>query len=176
MAAKAIKPDSKLLDIGCNCCEIFSFLKDKRITGCGIDPEPMMTKTGIPSGIDFIKAEFPSDKLTGRQFDCITALAVIEHIMPDEQKAFSQACFQLLRPGGYLVLTIPSPFVDPILHLLSFFSMIDNDMKPHQHYGFLIGETRPIFESAGFKLVKHQKFQFGLNNLFVFEKLESASM
>ena len=39
-----------------------------------------------------------------------------------------------------------------------------------EHHGFDPGEVTPLFESAGFRLVTHKTFQFGLNNLFVFTK------
>jgi hypothetical protein len=43
-------------------------------------------------------------------------------------------------------------------------------MSLEQHYGYDITQTPALFCSAGFTLLNAKKFQFGLNNLFVFEK------
>jgi hypothetical protein len=44
-------------------------------------------------------------------------------------------------------------------------------MSLEEHHGFDVNEIPEIFENGGFVLMKWRKFQFGLNNLFVFERL-----
>jgi hypothetical protein len=44
-------------------------------------------------------------------------------------------------------------------------------MSMHEHYGFDPVDTLRIFSAPRFSLVGHRRFQLGLNNLFVFEKL-----
>jgi hypothetical protein len=43
-------------------------------------------------------------------------------------------------------------------------------MSLEQHHGFEASSTRSLFERQGLKLVLHQRFQLGLNNLFVFKR------
>jgi hypothetical protein len=70
-----------------------------------------------------------------------------------------------------LIITVPDARVDRILDVLSALRLIsDDDMKAHEHHGFDARATRALLEPAGFRLVRHEAFQFGLNNLFVFEK------
>lgn len=47
---------------------------------------------------------------------------------------------------------------------------LSDGMSLEQHYGYDIAQTPDLFCAAGFALLKASKFQFGLNNLFVFEK------
>jgi hypothetical protein len=44
-------------------------------------------------------------------------------------------------------------------------------MSLEEHFGFSPAETARIFSHPRFKLVRHQRFQLGLNHLYVFEKV-----
>lgn len=169
IAGKMMIPGSKLLDIGCSYCELFSFMKEKRIHGYGIDQDANVSGGQLPENVVFIKSSFPSTLLNGNYFDYITALAVLEHIPSESLPDFSNACYDLLKPGGKLIITVPSPLVDYILSGLQFVGLVAAETL-HQHYGFKVSETIPIFSRSNFKLVTHRRFQLGLNNLFVFEK------
>jgi len=48
---------------------------------------------------------------------------------------------------------------------------IVDGMSLEEHHGFLPDELPDIFIPAGFSLRIKRKFQFGLNNLYVFERL-----
>ena len=119
--------------------------------------------------IQLIPGQFPRDLGDVGSFDVVTMLSVFEHIPPDEHRTVAEACANLLRPAGRLILTVPSPGVDRILAGLKFAHLIDG-MSIEQHYGFDVRTTPAIFTAQGFKLIKHERFQLGLNNLFVFRK------
>ncbi len=172
-AEKYIKPKSRLLDIGCNNGEFFHFLSGKNISGTGVDPLFEDTFKLTSPGVEIIKAEFPTPLLREIKFDAISALAILEHVTENDQPEFSKACYELLHEGGKLILTVPSPLVDLILHILRFFRIIDA-MSLEQHYGFKPKDVLPLFQRAGFKLLIHKKFELGLNHLFVLEKSINA--
>jgi hypothetical protein len=112
---------------------------------------------------------FPNDSISGSSFNIITALAVLEHIPKEQLETFVDNCYRHLEPGGLMVLTVPSKEVDYILNVLISLRIL-HGMEVEQHYGYDTGRTVPLFTSKGFELVKHKKFQLGLNNLFVFRK------
>ena len=119
-------------------------------------------------GVRIERGSFPKDlDAEPGSFDCITALAVLEHVR--EPDAFAAACHRLLAPGGRVVLTVPHPLVDRIVDLLIALRLADG-MDFDEHHGFDVERTRPIFEAAGFRTVAARTFQLGLNRLFVFEK------
>jgi len=160
-----IHPSDTVLDIGTADGALFTvlnYLKD----GTGIDPgaEPCTLENAT-----LIRGFFPEAVPTDRQFDVITMLAVLEHIPTEAQAQMANDCFERLRPNGRLLITVPSPRVDDLLKLMKAVGLIDG-MSLEQHFGYDVGETPDLFCSAGFTLRKASKFQFGLNNLFVFEK------
>lgn len=167
-AGKYVKPNSRLLDIGCADGAIFRRLRGKIREGIGIDPGIREDQRG-----DFyrlIPGRFPEDLPAGDStFDVITMLAVLEHIPMAEQPALAAEIYKRLRPGGRLILTVPASFVDRILDLLKRLRLIDG-MSLEEHFGFDVGTVRQTFTNSGLELFKHERFQFGLNNLFVFQK------
>ena len=138
------------------------------VGGVGIDPaleRPIST-----SRYQLVPGRFPEDlDHAAREFDCVTALAVLEHIPASDQEAFSEACLSVLKPGGRLILTVPSPRVDHILSVLRTLRLIDG-MALEEHFGFDPEGVPALFAKTGFELVSHRRFQLGLNNLFVFER------
>jgi hypothetical protein len=82
---------------------------------------------------------------------------------------FATRCSKLLRRGGYLVATIPSPRVDDLLQIMKAVRVLDG-MRDDQHHRFEPQKAIALFEQAGLRLERHSRFQLGLNNLFVFRK------
>jgi SAM-dependent methyltransferase len=161
-----LPPGSRVLDIGCADGVLF-----RRIPGLG---EYVGLDSALMEPVDrprfrLIRGPFPDALPSHEPFDAITLLAVIEHIPPDQLDRLARACAAHLKPGGHLVITVPSALVDRILDLLRFLRLIDG-IALEEHHGFSAGQTPAIFAGLNVDLVKHQRFQLGLNNLFVFRK------
>lgn len=167
-AIRYVRPGSRVLDIGCHDGELFRRIGPALRSGLGLDPELAGPLDG--PGYELKPGSFPKDfPGTDAPFDVITMLAVLEHIPSEELAHLADACFALLVSGGRLIATVPSHLVDPLLDILGRLRIIDG-MQAHEHHGFDPGQTVPIMERAGFVLIVHRRFQFGLNNLFVFER------
>jgi 2-polyprenyl-3-methyl-5-hydroxy-6-metoxy-1,4-benzoquinol methylase len=163
---RPIGPRDRVLDIGCEDGAMFRILRNYG-EGIGIDP---FIEAPLDAGrYRLVKGWFPQDLPDDRPFDVITMLAVLEHIPTDQQEALAGHCFERLKPGGKLLVTVPSPKVDTILAMLRAVRIVDADSL-HQHYGFDPSRTVRLFTGAGLKLVESRRFQLGLNNFFRFEK------
>jgi SAM-dependent methyltransferase len=160
-----IIPGSRLLDIGCADGLLFKLLGDQLDGGIGIDPT--LAEPVDLGKFQLLAGWFPQVLPVGATFDAITLLAVLEHIPRDSQPEFTRACIDLLNPGGRILITVPSPVVDLILAVLRFLRLIDG-MSLEEHYGFDPSQVDQLFSGNGVILVKHKRFQFGVNNLFVF--------
>lgn len=162
-----LKPGAHVLDIGCHQGEFLEKLGAAIGSSAGLDPlatprenlryrivaKPFVEPTDFPAG----------------SFDAIILLATLEHIR--DKAPLAREARRLLSPGGRLIMTVPSPRVDDIVHTLVRFGLADG-MSLEEHHGFEPKDTRAIFESAGLKLEAHETFQLGLNHLFVFRQPE----
>lgn len=167
-AAEFIRRGDAVLDIGCADGALFRLVPGLG-PSIGIEPELDVGHKTIFPGVDVYKGYFPGALPRPLQFDAITVLAVLEHVPSDQQAELAQACAAHLKPGGRLIITVPSRAVDYVLAVLTAVRAIDG-MSVHQHYGFRASETPAIFTPFGLHLMTHRRFQLGFNNLFVFAR------
>lgn len=160
---------ARVLDIGCSDGELFEQVPGI-IDGVGIDPL-LTPKTDVRYKL--VRGWFPDELPNDHPFDVIALLAVLEHIPPDKQEEFAHQCAARLKPHGRLVVTVPSPLVDHILHFLRLIRVVDG-MAMEQHYGFDATLAGRLFERAGLRLVRHKRFELGLNHTYVFENPSDA--
>lgn len=168
MALRHVPAGARLLDIGTHDGLMF---ERSGTTGVGIDPE-LVQPASPRSDVWLIRGSFPLDlpPLQDGSFDVATALAVVEHVEEEELAAWAVALSRLLVPGGLLVITVPAPTVDKILHVLMAMRLIAG-MEAHQHHGFVPKDLESVFVAPQWRQRKHRRFQLGLNHLYVFERL-----
>jgi 2-polyprenyl-3-methyl-5-hydroxy-6-metoxy-1,4-benzoquinol methylase len=170
---KFIQPGAKILDIGSADGALFQRLGPLVGAGSmGVDPtlkEPL-TINGSVLHPGFFPEAIPA---SAGQFDVITMLAVLEHFPETAYDSLRTGCEKFLRPGGKLLITVPSHQVDLILKWLSFFRLIDG-MSLEEHHGYEVSHTVEIFRPPQFRVVCHRRFQLGLNNFFAFERTDAT--
>ena len=171
-----IPEDSRLLDIGCADGHLLRAAGGRLREGVGIDPDaPAARAAGdgerrapnVPTKFPILRGAFPDDFRLPGPFDVITMLAVFEHFSEADQPRVVEACRALLRPGGRVVITVPAPKVDRIVDVLRTLRLA-HGMDIDAHHGFAPEEIPQRF--GGFKVVRHDLFEFGLNHLYVLEK------
>jgi 2-polyprenyl-3-methyl-5-hydroxy-6-metoxy-1,4-benzoquinol methylase len=159
---------SRLLDIGCGDGALIRDMAEYLDHAVGLEPNLAEPIRG--ASFELIPGRFPDDVPAGETFGVITMLAVLEHLPPPVQARLADEFEALLSPGGRLIITVPSPRVDHILHLLLRLRLIAG-IAVHEHYGFQPADTLGLFPEPGFRLLRRSRFQLGLNNLFVFERV-----
>lgn len=165
-AAAFIGRGDCVLDIGSADGALFRLVPDLG-PSVGIEPELESEHISESPNVDYYRGYFPAALPGPMTFDAITMLAVLEHVPSDQQESLARACAAHLKPGGRLIVTVPSQAVDYVLTVLKWLGVIDG-MSLHQHYGFEASQTPKIFLPHGLRLIAARRFQLGLNNLFVF--------
>ncbi|KKQ55424.1 MAG: Glycosyltransferase, group 2 family [Parcubacteria group bacterium GW2011_GWA2_38_13] len=160
-------------------------LKNVLDVGCGRQgyigwkfAESMKSYTGLDTNIiqcsirniTFVKGDINNiaQIFLGKKFDTVVGLAVIEHI--DDPIKFIKDCFSLLASGGEVILSTPSPYAHPILHILSRIGLINkNEIDCHEQY-FSLMQAVSLLEENGFKIIYSKRFIFGLNSVVAGKK------
>jgi 2-polyprenyl-3-methyl-5-hydroxy-6-metoxy-1,4-benzoquinol methylase len=134
----------------------------------GVDPD-LEGNVELGPGAWLLKGLFPEALVDREPFDVIAMLAVLEHIPDGRLEGLARDCCAYLKEGGHLVITVPVPAEDHVLKMLRAMRIV-HAATLHEHHGYDVRRTVPLFEGAGLELVKRRRFQLGLNNLFVFRK------
>jgi cyclopropane fatty-acyl-phospholipid synthase-like methyltransferase len=162
-----IRPGSHVLDVGCSDGVLFRQGRSRIVSGVGIDLVEPTQWVGTPA--QRRTGPFPDVVEADETFDAIVMLAVVEHVDETTIKEWASACARLLRPEGRVIITVPAPAVDKILHVGMALRIFDG-MHVHEHHGFEPGRLPELFAAAGLTLEHQGRFQLGLNNLFVFRR------
>ena len=167
-----ISPGARVLDIGSADGALFTAL-GSRVGAGSLGVDPTLRRMQTVNGHRLLPGFFPDAVPAGTPpFDVITMLAVLEHFPPDAYEALRTGCEKFLKPGGKLLITVPSPHVDKVLALLMFLRLVDG-MSLEEHHGYDVSITPEIFPAPTFRLVRRKFFQFGLNNFFIFERTDA---
>ncbi|MEB3295251.1 MAG: class I SAM-dependent methyltransferase [Synechococcales bacterium] len=141
-----------LLEVGAGfgtfCQEIQKTQAFQRVIG--IEPTPDLAQTCRDRGLEILEQPIESVQLPLESLNAIVSFEVIEHLFCPQ--AFLQKCYQLLAPGGLLVLTCPNCKGFDILTLGVQSSAVDNEHLNLFHPASLTH----LVTACGFQVVETQ--------------------
>jgi len=156
-----IPPDSVVVDFGCGDGAFLRSIAHRIRKGIGVDRKtpPSDDKVTFLQVNDDNAIALPAGGV-----DVVTALAVLEHL--ECPGAFVSEANRILKDGGILILTTPSPAAKPLLEFLAFRLGIisKNDIADHKKY-YSHSELLSVFSSCS--TVRISSFQCRLNTLVV---------
>jgi SAM-dependent methyltransferase len=94
-----------ILDVGCGACTLSKILVEKNYDVTAIDSDEKAVEIAKKKGIRGFKADIINWK-TNAKFDCVIASDILEHI--DDDKLAMRKIHAMLKPGGCLILNVPS--------------------------------------------------------------------
>lgn len=117
-----------------------------------------------------------SDHLDLKNSSChaVFMLAVLEHL--DDPEKLLNEVYRILKPGGMLCLTTPTPMAKPILECMAFklHIMNEEEILEHKHY-YVSKEIRELVKKCAFENYKYKKFCFGVNSMVIAKKRNFSS-
>ena len=169
---KNLSEIKKLADIGCGyyAKTLQKILKDNPNINKGIGTDISVAKDINNKKIKLIKADLNNPlPISDNEIDIVISLAVIEHVK-NYELALSEI-HRILKPGGYLFLTTPSPISRPVLEFLAYrLKLLDEtEIRDHKNY-FSKNNLEKLVKQHSFQIIKLKSFQFGFNNFLVCKK------
>jgi len=104
-----------------------------------------------------------------QSFETVTFVACLNHI-PNRGEALIEAR-RLLRPDGRVVVTMIDPVLGAIGHAIWWYGedRQRGGMKPGEVGGLWTSDIQALGQRAGFELVHHRRFVYGMNHVYVFK-------
>ena len=162
-------PSSTILcDLGCGGkAYLLKYFESQLQYGYGFDkdvPEETAKKYSVKKLM--LESKIPLDN---DSVDIVTMLASLEHF--SNESGVLQEVRRILRPGGRVLITVPTEHNKPLLELLASLGVIDKtEIIDHKRY-YSKSKLTDSLESAGFSpdYIDVRYWQFGLN-LFAMAK------
>ena len=148
----------RILDIGAGSGRLaMSMMKYGEVSALEGAPEVLEILKDIP-GLTLFSGFLPNDALPQGHFDLVTAFDVLEHI--EDDRTASRQIFELVRPGGNLMVTVPAhPFL-----------WSDHDLIHHHFRRYRPKAVESLLQSAGFDVLFSTPFQCYLFPLLLVDR------
>ncbi|MDB5187727.1 MAG: Methyltransferase type 11 [Candidatus Kaiserbacteria bacterium] len=160
-----------IADYGCGYrAEGLQYLIARKYTRRGVGLDLSITNEQLPN-IRLIESDFESgvSSLADSSADCVISLAVLEHLY--NARGYMSDIYRVLKPGGVLLLTTPSPYSKPVLEFMAHvLKIIDTaEIDDHKHY-YNLAELRDMSKSVGFSECRAQHFELFMNDFLIAKK------
>ena len=155
-----IPKNSMLIDVGCDQPQVLIDRVCDDVESCiGVD---IVVKEHKHGNVKIFQQDLQKKiKLPSSSATVITMLAVLEHMK--YPKEMIQECFRILKPGGSLLVTVPSPSSKPLLEVFAVLGLVRKEMiEQHENY-FTSKRLTMLAKEVGFSDVRVELFEFGFN-------------
>jgi len=165
-----VDKNSIVLDFGCGSQGyLLKSIAGDIESGIGIDHD---VEDKVENNLRFTKYSFKSTlPFNEKMFDVVVMLAVLEHINPGEVDILFREFRRVLKDGGRVIVTTPTPVSKPILELLAYKLRLisEGEIRDHKKY-YSKDDMIKLANDNGFECEKYDRFQLGLNSVSVYKK------
>lgn len=159
-----VRPGDTMLDFGCgHQAMILRAVQMDLKLGIGLDydatPGRLAPNLEIRQFHFKDRFEFPDGS-----FDVVSILAVLEHIPLGQVDRLIAEFHRILKPGGRVLITTPTPAAKPVLDFLAFklHLISEPEIADHQHY-YSQADLQALAARHGLQFSAYHRFLFGFN-------------
>jgi len=152
---RRLRPGSRVLDVGCGDGEFLSALVNAGFDALGVEPEPASASFATEhSGAQVIVASYAEEQIPLQSLDGLTLIQVLEHV--EDPLNVLRTAYSHLRPGGLLVIDVPSYNNPRILayRLTGVKRLARKDFIPPHCCYYTRATLRHLVEGAGFRVTR----------------------
>jgi 2-polyprenyl-3-methyl-5-hydroxy-6-metoxy-1,4-benzoquinol methylase len=150
-----IKPQGKILDIGCATGDFLAYFKNKGWDTTGIEPDVDAKAMAIENHQIDVRDEAALDSFEPEQFDVITMWHVLEHVYTLQERVAQLK--RLLKKDGLLVIAVPNPASYDAKYYGKYWAAYD---VPRHIYHFTRKDISLLFSQQNFKISKVKPMVF----------------
>ena len=103
---------ASLIDVGCGDGRLLHELRqaqcEPRLVGIDFSQRAIDFARLLTSGVEFVCGDVTAEPDLRNAFDVVTAIEVLEHVPPGDCENFVRGLCEVLKPGGRLILSVPS--------------------------------------------------------------------
>ena len=151
-----------VLDIGCGRCVAFDAVPHGYI---GIDLRKQSLLERTRADIQTLQGSALELPFRPQTFQTVLLMAVVEHL-PDPQACLKEAT-RVLKPGGRVVITTPTPNGDRLHHVLAQFGVTSIHAADEHQSLFSGAALRQAVKDVGLETELHRFFLLGGNQVCV---------
>lgn len=165
-----------VLDLGCGRGQIWEKYGSRLNSYMGVEKSPQRIEQlnqKFPN-VSFFRCDLDLEPLhLDKKFDCVLMIALIEHLF--NQRFVMEGISQVLRPGGEIIITAPTPLGNDLVHRIGASmglfakSAVDDHIVLYNRHRFHI-----LANEMGLSLKYHRYFQLFCNQMAVLEKPASS--
>jgi SAM-dependent methyltransferase len=161
-----------ILDLGCGNSLVLEKYSSKIGDYCGIERSTQQVEKLRKkyANASFFQRDLDRERLEiDKKFDCVLMIALIEHLF--NQRFVMEEIANVLKPGGMVVITTPTPFGNDVIHRMGAAfglfakSAVDDHIVIYNRHRFRI-----LANEIGLKLKHHRYFQIYCNQIALLEK------
>jgi SAM-dependent methyltransferase len=153
-----------------------------RLLDIGAGRNRLVKEYGNGIGVDIhdwggevqVVADTSNLRFPDHSFDTITFIACLNHI-PYREKVLGEAK-RLLNPGGRIIISMIDPLLGTIGHALWWYSEDKKrgGMKAGEVGGLWTRDIVNMLNTIDFELQTHERFIYGMNNLYIFRPVQKT--
>jgi 2-polyprenyl-3-methyl-5-hydroxy-6-metoxy-1,4-benzoquinol methylase len=144
----------RLLDVGCGYGEFVKLMRERGVDAVGVEPNVAQARFCADQGVPCINDVLERDIAPAGSFDVVTLFQVLEHL--PNPKAALGTVYSLLKPGGMIIVQVPS-YHNPRILLygaVKIKRLVKRDFIESHLFYFTPQTLYAFVTSAGFDVVR----------------------